>query len=250
MAQATPAAPMGTAEMRGLRWVEDPNKAIMRLRGKINSKTTGAIYTGPSPAKLSIHNNAVLFQDKLVKALNTTDGGVWAPTPDHPSLTGLSHHRPSLDRMTPLRSELLQIIGDHLGTHDEILSNAMVEVPAIDGSFSPIPAHELPATEWLRKLVGEGQQQSGGREAAETALHAITVRGSEAWKAAARRLVVVYRAFVANPIRPHISEAAFFWRYISEIQLSDLLERIVQCYYRARSIKPACKGWCMSASCE
>ena len=143
---------------------------------------------GPSLAKLSIHNNAVPFQDEMVKVISTTVGGVWALTPDRPNLTGLSHHRPSLDRMTPLRRELLQeIIGDHLGTYDEMLSNEMVEVPAIDGSFSRIPAHELSATEWLRKLVREGQQQSGGWEAAETALNAITVSGSEAWKAAARR---------------------------------------------------------------
>ena len=115
-----------------------------------------------------------------------------------------------------------------MGTYDEMLSNEMVEMPAIDGSFSRIPAHELSATEWLRKLVREGQQQSAGREAAETALNTITVSGSKAWKAAARRLVVVYLALMADQVRPHISEAAFFWRYTSEIQLSDLLERLVQ----------------------
>ena len=73
------------------------------MRGKIHCKTTtGAIYTGPSLAKLSIGNNAFLFQDKMVKVLSTTDGGVWALTPHRSNLTGLSHHRPSLDRMTPL----------------------------------------------------------------------------------------------------------------------------------------------------
>ena len=50
-----------------------------------------------------MHNNSVLFQDKLSKMLSTTDGGAWTLTPDR--LMGLSHFRPALDRMTPLRRE-------------------------------------------------------------------------------------------------------------------------------------------------
>ena len=69
----------------------------------------------------------------------------------------------------------------------------------------------------------EGLQHSGAKEAAEEALHAVTVSGTEACKAAARRLVVLYRAFTADPVRPHISEATFIWRYITEAQLTDLL---------------------------
>ena len=45
----------------------------------------------------------------------------------------------------------------------------------------------------------EGLQQSGSEEAAEVELHAVTVRGTEAWKAAARPLVVLYRAFHSRP---------------------------------------------------
>ena len=70
--------------------------------------------------------------------------------------------------------------------------------------------------------------QSGAREAAAAALNDITVGEAEAWKAAARRLVLAYRAHTADPVRPHISEAGLFWRYITEEQLTDLLERLVQ----------------------
>ena len=47
-------------------------------------------------------------------------------------------------------------------------------------------------------------------------------------KAGARRLEVLYRAFTADPVRPRLSEATFFRRYITEAQLTDLLERLVQ----------------------
>ena len=105
--------------MRVPRRLQDPNKAIWRIRGMIHSEVTGPTYTGASQETLSISNNAVLFQGKLAKVLSMTDGGVWALTLDRPSSSGLSHHRPSLDHMTPLRRELLQdVLGDHLGTYD------------------------------------------------------------------------------------------------------------------------------------
>ena len=51
---------------------------------------------------------------------------------------------------------------------------------------------------------------------------------SEEWKAASRRLVVVSRVYTADPICPHVSEAAYVWKNIKEEQLNHLLERLVQ----------------------
>lgn len=49
--------------------------------------------------------------------------------------------------MTPLRRELMQaIVGDRLGTYEELLSNEMVEVPTLDGSFIQTQAHEVSGT--------------------------------------------------------------------------------------------------------
>ena len=77
--------------------------------------------------------------------------------------------------------------------------------------------------------VGEGRAATvQGAEAAKTALNAITVSGSEACKAASPRLVVLYRAFIPEPDRPHNPVATFVWGCISKIQLSDLPERLVQ----------------------
>ena len=74
----------------------------------------------------------------------------------------------------------------------------------------------------------EGLQQSGANEAAEEALHAATVSGTEACEAVARRLVVLYRAFMADPGRPYISEATITLGYMTQAQLTHLLERLVQ----------------------
>ena len=181
-----------------------------------------------------MHNNPVLFQDKVSKVLSTTDGGIWALTPDDPAISGLSHLRPVLDRRTPLRREWLQeFIGDHLGTHDELTSTEVVEGPAIDGSFAQIRAQEMSATVRLRTLVREGMMQSGAREAAAAALNDIAVGEADSWKAASRSLVLVYGAYTTDPVRPHISEAGFFWRDITEQQLTDLLECLVQLLLRS-----------------
>ena len=228
-AQVAAAAPRGAGGTHGSRERLDPSKAMRRIHDKMDGKATGAIYKGTSTAKLSIHNNPVLFQDKVSRVLSNADGGVWALTPDRPAASGLSYLRPEVDNMTPLRRELLQeLIGEDLGTHIELTSSGIVEVPTLDGSFAQIRAQDVAATEWLRKLVREGMLQSGAREAAGAALASIAVGEAEAWKAASRRLVLVYRAYTADPVRPHISEAAYFWRYIKEEQLSDLLERLVQ----------------------
>ena len=58
--------------------------------------------------------------------------------------------------MTPLRRELLQeLIGEDLGTHIELTSSGIVEVPTLDGSFAQIRAQDVKATEWLRTFVRE-----------------------------------------------------------------------------------------------
>ncbi|CAN0533755.1 unnamed protein product, partial [Laminaria digitata] len=157
VAQVAPAAPGGGVEVRR---VQDPTKSIRRIHTKVDNKVAGPIYKGTSPGELSVSNNPVLFQDKLSKMLSTSDGGIWTLTVDR--LVGSSYLRPAFDRMSPLRRELLQeFVGDTLATYDELMSTELVEVPSIDGSFSRVPAREVSATEWLRKLVREGMRQSG-----------------------------------------------------------------------------------------
>ena len=107
------------------------------------------------------------------------------------------------------------------------MSTEMVEVPAIHGSFARSPAQDVSASEWVRKLVREGMPQSGSQQVAIAALNSMEVGHAESWQAASRRLNVVYRAHIADARRPHISEAAFVWRYITEDQVKDLMERLV-----------------------
>ena len=66
----------------------------------------------------------------------------------------------------------------------------------------------MTVTEWLRMLTIEALLQSGSKEMAKAALDSISVNGTEAWRTAARRLVLVYRASIADPVRPHMLEAA------------------------------------------
>ena len=123
---------------------------------------------------------------------------------------------------------LSELIADHLGTHDELQSGRTVEVPFITGSFAPLPPDEISVTVWLRKLVRESALQPGTADAARLALDNVGDKQGEAWSAAARRLVLLYRAFTVDAEMPHASEEVYFWRYISERQLHDLLERALK----------------------
>ena len=134
---AAPAAQVAVAarriggETRGSRERLDSTEAMRSIHDKMDGKATRPIYKGTSEAKLSIHNNPVLFQDKVARVLRNAD------TADGPTVSGLSHLRPELDRMTPLRRKLLEeLIGEDLCTHIELTSSGIVEVPTIDGLFA------------------------------------------------------------------------------------------------------------------
>ena len=189
------------------------------------------MFSGTSGGPPSILNSGVLFQDKVSKVLGATDGSKLSLPVDTQNQTGTSHRRPTLDRMSPLRREFLQdSFSDSLCTYDELTSHGSVSVPQVDGTFHLVPAHQVTMTEWLRILNREGLMQSGSVEAAEVAITSIQVNGAEAWGVAARRLVVVFRAFTADRERPHISEATYVWRYVLEKQLTDLLDRLVRLF--------------------
>ena len=154
VAPAAPAAKVAVAarrvggETRGSRERLESNEAMRRIHDKMDGKATGPIYKGISEAKVSIHNNPVLFQDKVASVLSNANGGVWALTPDRRTVSGPSLLRPELDSMTALRRELPQeLIGEDLCTYIELTSSGIVEVPTIDGSFAQIPAPEVWATE-------------------------------------------------------------------------------------------------------
>ena len=62
---------------------------------------------------------------------------------------------------------------------------------------------------------------------ARKAFYAVQVRPGEEWRNVASRLVRNFRAVVADPDRPHASEATYFWRYVTERQLYELFERVI-----------------------
>ncbi|CAM9499739.1 unnamed protein product [Ascophyllum nodosum] len=62
---------------------------------------------------------------------------------------------------------------------------------------------------------------------AREAFLAVQVRPGEEWRNLASRLVLNYRTVVADPYRPHASEATYFWRYATERQLHELFEGVI-----------------------
>lgn len=59
-------------------------------------------------------------------------------------------------------------------------------------------------------------------------MSAVTLKPAEAWTAAAARVLLAFRASLANPERPYVTEKAFFWRYITPLEMSALYDRVVE----------------------
>ncbi|CAN0255207.1 unnamed protein product, partial [Ascophyllum nodosum] len=100
-----------------------------------------------------------------------------------------------------------------------------VVVYRISGQCEPTQVRHVTATDWLRLLVREEGLNSEAKYAALEALDSITTKPDESWLAATARLVSAFRATRIDPDRPHVTEATFFWRYVSEHDLKELMER-------------------------
>ena len=53
------------------------------------------------------------------------------------------------------------------------------------------------------------------------------MHATEGYQGAATRLVLYFRALVADPDKPHISEEPYVWSYINDRLLRMLLERVL-----------------------
>ena len=77
-------------------------------------------------------------------------------------------------------------------------------------------------------LVREEAIHPAAEEVSQSALDFISLNPGESWLAAAARFVRYKRASLADADRPHSTEQTFFWRYISESHLKDLMERLAR----------------------
>ena len=68
----------------------------------------------------------------------------------------------------------------------------------------------------------------GAAEFAQAALSAVSLKPAEALAAAAARVLLAFRASLANPERPHATEQLFFWRFILPLEMQALYDRVVE----------------------
>ena len=101
-----------------------------------------------------------------------------------------------------------------------------VVVYRISGQCEPTQVRHVTATDWLRLLVHEEGLNSEAKHAALEASDSITTKPDESWLSAPARLVSAFCATRIDPDRPHVAEATFFWRYVSEHELKELMERL------------------------
>lgn len=121
---------------------------------------------------------------------------------------------------------LSEFAQDHLATRDAMSSDEPVEVWSITGEVQVKRTDEVTCTDCLRLLVREQALTSGAKELAEAALEAVRRQPTEAWAAAAARVVKCFRATFANADRPCVSETQFFWRFVTEADLHTLFTRL------------------------
>ena len=186
--------------------------------------------------ELSWRNDPVLFVDKFTKTTAQVEGTAWAMPQDQFSTDGINPARPRADRLTPWRVECFgKLSADTLATRDLMRPHTTVEVPLVQGGLCHIPFEEVTAKEWCRMLVAEVAHSGQAQRRAAVALDEIRLLQGESWMAAARRLVLHVRAATADETRPHASEEAYFWRYVSGRQVAELCERAVNLFFASAS---------------
>ena len=97
----------------------------------------------------------------------------------------------------------------------------------LTGETAVLDPDHVTLTDWLRILVREQALMLDSTDIAREAFLAVQVRPGEEWRNLASRLVLNYRTVVADPYRPHASEATYFWRYATERQLHELFEGVI-----------------------
>ena len=80
----------------------------------------------------------------------------------------------------------------------------------------------------MRLFVREQALTGGAVEFAQAALSAVTLKPAEAWTAAAARVLLAFRASLANSERPHVTEQLFFWRFITPLEMTTLYDRVIE----------------------
>ena len=201
------------------------SKILRNVRARVVQTHSLPMYLGPSTqGERTVANSAVLFQNHVSKILATTDDGVFALPQDSP---GNPVWRTRADDLTSKRRELLtDLLADYLPTYCLMTESQPVVVYRISGQCEPTQVRHVTATDWLRLLVREEGLNSEAKHASMGALDSITTKPDESWLSATARLVSAFRATRIDPDRPHVTEATFFWRYVSEHDLKELMERL------------------------
>ena len=201
------------------------SEILRNVRARVVQTHSLPMYLGPSTqGKRTVANSAVLFQNHVSKILATTDDGVFALPQDSP---GNPVWRTRADDLTSKRRELLtDLLADYFPTYCLMTESQPVVVYRISGQCQPTQVRHVTATDWLRLLVREEGLNSEAKHAALETLDSITTKPDESWLSATAHQVSAFRATRIDLNRPHVTEATFFWRYVSEHDLKELMERL------------------------
>ena len=146
-------------------------------------------------------------------------------TPRRTGREGMPHFPRCLHLPSP--GTLIRLLGDNLLTHYKLTASEPVKVATLLGATAVLHPDRVTLTDWLRILVREQALIVDSTDMAREAFYAIQVRPGEEWRNVASRLVRHFRTVVVDPDRPHASEATYFWRYVTERQLYELFERVI-----------------------
>lgn len=199
-------------------------KGLERIRKRILGDRSAPFYGGPSSGPLTEANCAVFLEEKVRSSFRTLESGVIKLEPDV-LVDGMWTTVP--DEYTQRRIEMIsEFLHDYLATRDAMDSDEPVEVWSVTGQVQRKQKHEVTGTDWLRLLVREQALTSGAVGLAELALEGVTREPNEAWSAAAARVVKHFRVTRINPDRPCASESQYFWRFLSELEMKTLFNRL------------------------
>lgn len=168
-----------------------------------------------------------MFQEYALGALQHVSVEAWRlPTDSSKRMgDGAVMCRRFLDELTNYRRDFII----------ENASKALIMYPIFAGvAFIKLRGGSMTTYKWgvsmsnlLRILAADSMECEVPKVSARKGLKRLLVGKTNAYSAAAQGLLLQYRANIADYNRPHVSEALWVWRFLTEDQLRNLLKRLL-----------------------
>lgn len=210
----------------------DVIESIGEQLGRTKRNRGVGVFEGPKighEEEVNRYTDPVLFAQEVLETFSTHSRGILRVPEDISQISGVAHLTKSWpDQLTSYRMELVRsLLSPSLGTTLIFRQPTKIAVHNLNGGLWSVEPYQVTVRDALRLLVTEVTETGLSKPRAEKALANAKLQSNESWRAAAARLVKLFRAAAVNPAKPYLVEDPYFWAAISADDLHKLMDRVL-----------------------